>query len=201
MTARQQRALRGAVAAGVATLLAAVSHTIAGGPAPTALLVVAVTLLLTPLAAAVVGPRPSLPRLSGAVAVSQVAFHAAFEWIGGPAAAGGVAATSGHGHHHHAAAPLLEHALLGSGAPGDAALMPVAHAAAALLTIALLWRGEQLLRAIARETLAILHRVELPQLPVRSRIALPCAAGPAAPIERRFLSSMRRRGPPSPSRA
>ncbi|WP_203135792.1 hypothetical protein [Microbacterium sp. JZ31] len=188
MTTRQLRTLRGASAATVATLLAATSHTIAGGPAPAPLLVALMIALLTPVASGVVGPRASLARLAAAVALSQVAFHAAFQLLGSPT---GDRVQADHA--HHTAGVALDVAA----PPAESAEMYAAHAVAAILTLALLWRGERVIRAIARETVAVLRRVEVP------RAAAPVATGTRfldvpRPVESRILSSVSLRGPPAP---
>ena len=59
--------MRGAAASVIATLLAAVSHTIGGGQAPNPLLMLAVSVLLTPLAAVLVGRTVRLAGITGAV--------------------------------------------------------------------------------------------------------------------------------------
>lgn len=192
MTTRQQRVLRGAVAAAVATLLAAASHTIAGGPAPAPLLVALFIALLTPVAGGVFGPRPDLPRLAAAVALSQAAFHAAFQLLGSPTGA----RVAGHAHHAHHA---VESALVAA-SPAEGAGMYAAHAVAAVLTIALLWRGERIVRAVARETLAVLRRIEQPR--AASPAAPPAPHAPLArPVAARILSSVSLRGPPAAQRA
>jgi hypothetical protein len=195
VTPRQQRALRGAVAAAVATLLAAVSHTIAGGPAPAPLLVALMIALCTPVAGGLVGPRPSLPRLAAAVAASQGAFHAVFQALGSPT--GDRIATASGGHDHAGAHGAVQTALLAPAAP-EATAMPLAHAIAAALTIALLWRGERIVRAIARQTLAVLRRARAPRAAFGIAVRAPWIA-PAAPRRRPLpLSSVSRRGPPVP---
>ncbi|MEN0023276.1 hypothetical protein RAC69_11755 [Microbacterium sp. LS_15] len=187
MTTRQLRLLRAASATSVATLLAAVSHTVAGGAAPHPLLILAVAALLVPAAALVVGIRPSLTRLTATVVVSQVVFHSVFQALGAPTAD---AAVLGHAHH-------LDLASLGPvaavGAPD--ALMIAAHVVAAALTTALLWRGEAVVRRVASWMLARL-RLAAMSAPAAHR-------SPARPIvTARFvladavLRPLSRRGPP-----
>ncbi|WP_345752436.1 hypothetical protein [Microbacterium rhizophilus] len=186
MTTRQLRVLRGAVAAVVATLLAATSHTIAGGPAPAPLLVALMIALLTPVAGGLIGPRPHLPRLATAVIVSQAAFHAAFQLLGSPAGAR-IAE-----HHGHGATPLP----LLAAAP-ESAGMYTGHAVAALLTVVLLWRGERIVRAIARGSLAVLRRIDAPRTPLSAAMPAPQVLV-ARPVVARLLSPVSRRGPPAP---
>lgn len=192
MTSRQQRVLRGGVAATVATLLAATSHTIAGGPAPAVLLIALMAALLTPVASVIAGPRASLPRLAAAVLASQVAFHAAFQLLGSPT--GHHLAATAHVHTHGHLDPSM---IAGAGAAPEGAGMYVAHAVAALLTTALLWRGERVVRAIAGAVIALLRRTHTPRAPHPAGRApvrpTPSPAGAPAIL----LSSLSRRGPPA----
>ena len=187
MTTRQLRLLRAASATSVATLLAAVSHTVAGGSAPHPLLIVAVAALLMPPAALLIGIRPSLPRLAATVLVSQAAFHSVFQALGAPTAD---AAVLGHAHH-------LDLSALGPVAAVSApdALMIAAHVVAAALTTALLWRGESIAVRIARWVLARL-RLAVTTAPVTHRLpARPVATAPFAASEA-VLLPLSRRGPP-----
>ncbi len=86
MTSRQLRFLRAAAVSAIATLLAAVSHTLAGGAAPHPLLIAAVAVLFVPLSAAVAGGRPSRARVAVAVLLAQAAFHLLFQLLGAPTA-------------------------------------------------------------------------------------------------------------------
>lgn len=193
MTARQQRALRGVAASSVATLLAAASHTVAGGPAPAFLLVAAMIALLTPVAGALAGPRMSLSRLAAAALVSQAAFHGVFQLLGSPSGTGASAHIERHGHHI---------TLIAASAPApEGAGMYVAHAVAALVTVALLWRGERLVRAIARGAVALLRRAAAPLPPAAPRLPRPLPAPAVAAVLPALLSSVSRRGPPAALRA
>lgn len=75
MNARQLRLVRAAAVSSVATLLAALSHTLGGGAVPHMLLILAVATLLTPLSALLVGIRESRGRVAIAVFLGQAAFH------------------------------------------------------------------------------------------------------------------------------
>ncbi|MFJ4174080.1 hypothetical protein [Microbacterium sp. NPDC089696] len=188
MTDRQLRLLRAAAASSIATVLAAVSHTVAGGSAPHPLLVVAMTALLVPVAAVLIGVRPSRVRVALTVLVSQIAFHLVFALLGAP-----TAGLSGIGHQHH-----LDLAAFGPVAAVAApdALMIGAHLVAAIVTIALLWRGESLIRAIAQWIVARLRsRATSVCLPHRRR---PLPTSSAVPVLRTALAtSLSRRGPPA----
>ncbi|GAA4779046.1 hypothetical protein [Microbacterium gilvum] len=191
MNPRQLRVLRGASASAAATLLAAVSHTFGGGAAPAPLLVVGMAALLALPAAAVMGRRLSLPRLAATTMITQGAFHVVFAALGAPSSAAAV--HSAHDHDAHLAALATEHASLAAQTDGA---MLVAHAAAALVTTALLWRGEHAVRAIAGWARAVIRRVPV-------AVALPVAVAPAAvaaeptrPASRLFHDVRLQRGPP-----
>ncbi|WP_324012016.1 hypothetical protein [Microbacterium sp. JZ37] len=198
MTDRQLRALRGASASTVATVLAAVSHTVGGGAAPAPLLVVAMAAVLALPAILVVGRRPRLSRVLAAVVTTQAAFHLAFLALGSPVATR-ISASAHAGHLHaeaHAHPALVETAVLATAA--DAPML-AAHAVAALVTTALLWRGEQLVRAIAAWAIARLVRAAaLPLVRIRRRLPLR-ADRRGERASRRFHDIRLQRGPPSAS--
>ncbi|MDN3497291.1 hypothetical protein QL996_15230, partial [Planococcus sp. APC 4015] len=140
MHARHSRTLRGITAAAVATWLAAVSHTLGGGTAPDAALLLVVTALAAPLGVALAGRRLGLVRLTLTVVATQLLLHVAFAWTAG------LDPTAG-GTHVHGGALVT----------GDqtTTLLPdlgmtLAHVLAALVTIALLRRGERAMRSVAR---------------------------------------------------
>lgn len=187
MKTRQLRLLRAAAATSVATILAAVSHTVAGGSAPHPLLIVAVAALLMPPAALLVGIRPSPTRLAATVLVSQAVFHSVFQALGSPTAD---RAVLGHAHH-------FDLSSLGPVAAVSApdVLMIAGHFVAAVLTTALLWRGESIVRSIAsgvlaRLRLAVTTAPSPHRLPARPVLAAPFAASEAV------LLPLSRRGPP-----
>ncbi len=188
MTSRQLRLLRAASASSVATLLAAVSHTLAGGPAPHPLLILAVTALLVPPAALLIGARASRSRVALTVLVSQAAFHLVFQLLGAPT--GGEILLGGH--QHHLDLGTLE-PVLGAAAPD--ALMLGGHAIAAVLTTLLLLRGEAVVRTVAGWMLALLRTAVAPVPSVHDRPAVPRTAlrAPADPL---FTACVTRRGPP-----
>lgn len=188
MTSRQLRLLRGAAASLIATIIAAVSHTIGGGSPPHPLLIIALSVFLTPLAALLVGRTSRLGRLSAAVLVSQTLFHVLFVFLGATASP-----TLATGHHH-----VMTLDLSTSTVAPDAGMLG-AHVVAAALTIVLLWRGEQLIRVVARWVRATL-RVRMPRL--QADWPVPASIVTTA---RRFVSTVRagdisRRGPPVFSR-
>ena len=197
MTDRQLRALRGAAASGAATVLAAVSHTVGGGTAPAPLLVVAMAAVLMPPAVMLMGRRMSLPRLIATVLSSQAAFHLAFAALGAPTTE--PAFTADHaGHVHDVSASLAEST---SGAPfllgQTGAAMLAAHALSALLTIALLWRGERALRAIASWAFAVVRRAADPAPALPSAPPAVPSEAPATRESLLFHDVRLQRGPPA----
>ncbi|WP_417508429.1 hypothetical protein [Microbacterium sp.] len=189
MTSRQLRLVRGAAASSVATILAAVSHTIGGGTAPHPLLIVALGVFVTPIAALLVGSRPSLVRLSATVLLSQTVFHTLFVALNATA----TPTIAGAGHNH----------VLALGPPTDTvaadAGMLGAHIIAAVFTIALLWRGESLLRAIARWMRSAL-RARVPHLQTTWPVPASIAVTARTIIQAIRVGDLSRRGPPVFSR-
>lgn len=197
MTSRQLRLLRGAAASSVATVTAATSHTVGGGAPPHPLLVLALSVFLTPIAALLVGRTMRIIAVSTAVMVSQTVFHLLFSALGATLTPG----SSTGGHHHTLILPVIEAPAMASAltAVAPETAMLGAHLIAGIVTIALLWRGEQLLRAIARWVKTTL-RVQVPRLLAEFRA--PCALTATA---RNFVSAIRTgdlflRGPPLVSR-
>jgi hypothetical protein len=187
--------VRGAAASATATLLAAVSHTIGGGQPPSALLMLSTTVLLAPLAAFLVGRTTRMVSVAGAVTVTQAVFHLLFAFVGQLPVAGILP-----GSHVHGALTLADPARASAPpmhASHSAAVMLLAHICAAVVTTALLWRGELMLRAIRRWVHAVLRRPE--QLLRESTPFRPRQADPllTTPLSRILLCDVCRRGPPS----
>lgn len=189
MNARQLRLVRAAAVSSVATLIAAVSHTLGGGSAPAPLLILAVTTLLTPLSALLVGARRSRGRVALAVLIAQGAFHVVFQVLGSPSGSG---AASALGHSHHVDLSLLGPA---SAATAPGALMLLAHAVAAVLTTLLVWHGEGLLRAVARWVEALLLRAVAFASSDHPR-PRPLRSLPLLSIDAAVAAAVSRRGPP-----
>lgn len=192
MTHRHHRALRGAAAAWVATIIAATSHTLSGGGAPEPMLVLALGILASPIAVALVGRRLSFGRMTVTVLISQVMFHAAFAMTAGSSADSATAGASAHVHNFLAP---IDSASLTTLVPDTA--MTLGHVLAALVTVAGLYGGERMLRAIGLGVRAILARAgeiaPLETMPARS------ATMDVALIRHRrtALSDVSRRGPPA----
>ena len=185
MDSRWGRVARGWAAAGFATIVAAVSHTLAGGNTPT-FFALAVSVIISGMACTLLAGRTlSFWRLGASVALSQVLFHTVFSGLGTPVAAA----------HSHAPA------LLEAGPSHHDGAMWMAHVGAGLITLAALRYAETAFWGIASTARLFFARliaaVALPEPRVaqRHRIALDRAILPRA--TQRILSPMRYRGPPA----
>ncbi|MGP6205493.1 hypothetical protein [Microbacterium sp. F2] len=193
---RATRVIRASVAASIATFVALFSHVAAGGAMPSWLGIAVPWVLSLAVCTVLVGRALSLPRLGVAVVLSQLLFHLLFVLGADSGAPAGTVAT---GHVH--GLPVLD---LSTGATPVAADLSMwfAHLAAAVLTVAALYRGERLvirLGVLARELLAWVRRrilsgvVRLPAVAERPGIVFtPAAPLRSAPV----VSLVRRRGPP-----
>lgn len=201
------RLLRSGVLAVGVLALSAGAHALAGGHLPA-------TAPLAALAAAVwlgcwaAGQRRlSASALTGLLAVSQTALHAAFEALspdpspdgGGhaaravPAGLEALAAAGGAGAHHHATALWV-----GGPTSADAAML-VAHAAAALALALVCARGEDVLWDLCAwlaPLAAVLLATALPAPAGRPRRPVEHVDGPRVRLE--LTRQHRRRGPPRP---
>ena len=193
MPARAQRLARGWIVGLVATTVAAVSHSLAGGYQPGPLSFGAALIFAGMLGTFVIGRRPSLPRLIVAVGASQLTFHLLFSLLGT-----GSGAASGLGTSNMAAMDAVRIAPPSMAAhdhladPG----MWVAHTIAAALTILFLCKAElavwsMLARVIER--VVLVGAPSIAALPPRARPQLPAVARLSS---RAVTSSTWRRGPP-----
>lgn len=197
MTARGLRLVRGWIGAVVATSIAAGSHFLAGGNAPELPLLLLALALSGLACTALTGRGLSLWRVSVGVALSQALFH----WLFSGAAAphGRIAPAGGHPAHSAVLEPTTA-TIISAAADHTSPLMWLGHAVAAVLTVAILHRGEV---TVVRLVLAMRLRVTafLPLL-----LPLPVCPAPAAlPANRPViplrnlgapLLVMRHRGPP-----
>ncbi|KTR93702.1 hypothetical protein NS220_11455 [Microbacterium testaceum] len=134
---RGTRVVRGAVAAAVATFVALLSHVTAGGAMPGAVGIVVPLALSFVACTALAGRRLSAFRLSLAVGLSQLLFHALF--VLGSYQPG---AAAGHVHAGAAAMPALGADSVTMTMVPDASMW-LGHLVAAALTTAALHRGER----------------------------------------------------------
>lgn len=198
---RAARTARGTAGVLAASLFAAASHAGGGGEvAPFALLVTVV--LALPVCVALAGRLGSLWRLALAVTASQFLYHWCFSALGAPAgiAAGALPGPAAGAHSAHLGGLGFIPAVAAGAGAADAAMWG-AHAVAAVLTVALLHRGERaalgLARLIGRALpLALPRAVAVPE-----RTATRPATRPAARLSSRLavLSAISHRGPPAPS--
>lgn len=193
---RAVRTARGAFGALAATLLAVASHGLAGGIA-TPLAVIATVVLALPLCVLLAGRVGSLWRLSLAVVPAQFVYHWSFAGLGASQLSSAQGRGSAHSAHFVFSESVALTPELTTSGIADA-WMWTAHALAAVLTIALMHRGEQaamhLLRVL-RSTLSIrlMSAVTLPQ---RGAILAHLTADTPR-IQQPFLSTVSRRGPPA----
>lgn len=189
MTPRHVRALRGAAAAWIATLVAATAHTLAGGGAPSPALVAAAGILATPVGVALVGRRLAAWRVAAAVLAAQAFFHIAFALTAGAEAS---ATPTSHAHHLVPAEGGALPVVVVPDAP-----MLAGHVVAAVATVLALFCGERMLRALGRGVRSLLSRApDVAPLPDAPRfIAAPSFTARAVTVA--VLSDLSRRGPPS----
>lgn len=198
---RAVRTARGAFGALAATLLAAVSHALAGG-LMTAFAVVATTIFALPLCVLLAGKIGSLWRLAIAVSVAQFVYHWSFAGIGATqlsSLGSGAEAVSPHAAHLGLlTSPFVPTASTAAITANAEALMWLAHALAAVLTVTLMHSGERAFLHVMR-LLRSAVPVRVPsaiRLPVRPAILEVFYAAPTrvAPV---FLSAISHRGPPA----
>lgn len=176
MQSRWARVGRGTVGAAVATMVAALSHTLAGGMPPS-WFGVAVTFVLAASAGSVLAGRTvSWWRLTASVGLGQGLFHLLFAGMGSPTQAV-----------HDHAATMVALAPHGGG-------MVWAHVIAGALTIVALRYGEQAFWSLADALRFVTRRVTLPA-PAPYR---PATVERAVPVFRPLgiPRPLPRRGPP-----
>ncbi len=182
MDSRWVRVARGVSAAAVATFVAAFSHWVSGGAAPSWFGVGASFVISVMVCTVLTGRAPSVWRLAVSIGLSQFLFHALFSGLGAPVAVQ-------HDMGAMDAAPVHLHV---------GPTMWLAHAVAALVTVIAFRFGEQAFWGVAGTARLILARLLLVVIPVLD------VPRPAVAVERRYLprdlalllSSMRHRGPP-----
>ncbi|GAA1848766.1 hypothetical protein ACFQZV_08005 [Microbacterium koreense] len=194
---RGLRVVRGTIVASIATFIALMSHVAAGGALP-ALLGIAVPWVLSVMVCTLLTGRSlSLARLSLGVVLSQTLYHLLFV-LGTPSSS---RATAVH-MHGHVQTLSGEPAFVESMMHGGAAMW-VSHAVAAIVTIAVVYRGETAARrlgALARDLLsAVRRRLIVPAFAAPTPRPVPVVASElrALPSLGRHADSVARRGPPS----
>lgn len=194
MTARGIRTVRGTAAAAFAVFVAALFHDAAGGGLPSPLAVALSLAFAVPICVALAGRRIRLWRQAASVGASQLLLHLLFG-LGRDATGTALRAPAGHVH------PGEHVELLGGHAVAmhhDTTSMYLAHAAAALVTLFALRRGERTLHAIAcLATLLVTAIARLTPVAVPDPVRVPVHTRPVtlAPPAR-ALGALRHRGPP-----
>lgn len=199
MSSRAARVARGFAAAGVATFVATLFHVAGGGQTPSVVALI-LSLVFSSLACvALAGTRLALWRLALSVLFSQFLFHALFALT--PSSSFDGMPADGHLH-----AGMHLTLVPGAGAAAHPSLMAgdtgmwIAHASAALLTIAALHRGERTFRAVCRFAFFRLRQlaalVASARPPVGARGCAIASAPFTLPSTGAVLGGMRHRGPP-----
>ncbi len=193
---RAVRTVRGALGASSATIFAAASHALAGGQV-TLIALVATTVLALPLCVALAGRIASVWRLSLGVAASQLLYHWSFAGLGAANGSATTLSAESSAHAHHLGVATFMPALTEAGSAGWA--MWIAHAFAAIATIALLARGERAILGLV----TLFDRLLL--VAPGSPVTLPALRVPRSGISRSHtlrdrlmsLSAISHRGPPT----
>lgn len=188
MTPRASRLLRGTLLGSVATLLAALSHTWAGGVVPDPLALALGAVFASAVGTIAVGRRGSLARTATAVAIGQLAFHLAFSLLGS-----GASVVVHAGHHASVAAIVADPS---AAVARGGAWMWLGHVAAGVLTVLYLRHLERrawtLLARIGWRVVAVLG-IRVPAVAPRALVAASPALAPAAAPLRGAVAL---RGPP-----
>lgn len=157
---RQARTARGAIGAALATVLAAASHSLAGGEV-SAFAVIVTAIIALPVCVALAGRIGSLWRVGLAVGASQFLYHWAFAGIGASASLSLGAAFPMGSHAAHLAS--LQRFVPDAVEAGSAdALMWALHALAAVVSTILISRGERAALALGRSLRRALPRPVTP---------------------------------------
>jgi len=184
--------LRGLGAGTAATLVAAASHSVAGGRVPSALGVTLALFFSVIVSIALTGRGLSAVRLAASVVVSQLGFHMLFSTLGNAAE---VVTTGHHSQTVVSGMDALTHASDG---------MWLAHGVAALVTVLALVFGERAfygLRDTARMLLVVLFTPSPLTVVAVDRAPLPAPMTVfVARIVRDFHAALGLRGPPTPLR-
>lgn len=198
---RSLRAVRGWIGALFSTSLAAASHTLADGHLPPLPILGLVLVISAAICTALAGPANSGRRTALAVLLSQGTYHLIFSLVGHAPANGTLLDAGPHAGHSMqltAAAPDVLTAAPVAMGPA-AAWMPLAHALAALATIAVLRRGETAMLALLfvlllRRPAAVLF-ARMPAITARPRTVTETRI--PGPVDLIFtLGALLRRGPP-----
>lgn len=191
---RAERLARGWLVGAVATGVAAVSHTLAGGYRPDPLGLGVALVFAGMLGTVAIGRRPSLPRLIVAVGGAQLAFHVLFASLTVPQAEGLRAMTPTMpempGMPTTVVAVTPVHVMDHLASPG----MWVAHTIAGLLTIVFLRRAETAMWSMLRRLVIRMLLLAAPT-PLTRPVAAPLARVRVL-HSRHLVAALPLRGPP-----
>lgn len=174
----------------LATFVASLAHTLGGGspPGPVALMVALA--FSVPLAMALTGSRARVVRTAVSALVAQAALHLTY-------ALGGTTPleSTTHAGHQHAAVQLPASPVVA--VDHGNAWMPVAHLAAAAITLAALTLGDRVLDALGQAVRVLVRRLTVIPAPIVAPL-LRVAADAARPRFAAVLlaSGLGSRGPP-----
>ncbi|WP_374946331.1 hypothetical protein [Agreia sp.] len=157
MSTRWTRVARGSLAALVSTFVAAFSHAVAGGTAPSVAALSLAVAFSTLVCVALAGRGLSYWRVGASVAVSQVFFHSLFSLIATPVAHATGAAPVAHSG-HDMAAMLVPTGVEASGALTADVAMIAGHVLAAVATFAAIVWGERAVRSMLAGALVRVSR-------------------------------------------
>ena len=186
MNARAMRVARGWVVGVFATALAGLSHALAGGGTPSPLALGVGVVFGGMLGTFALSARPSLPRLTVTVGLTQVVFHVVFSTLGS------AAPVDGHAHDPLVMAQPVAHGHV------DTPLMWVSHALAGVVTLAVLRHAEQALWRLLRGFVRLIA-APFRGGPLVSATPSRIPVSPDSPVRllgRVLLSGASRRGPP-----
>jgi hypothetical protein len=184
---RASRVARGWIAGSFATGVAAISHGVVDGSAPSPFALGLALVFAGLLGTFAIGRRPSLVRLGVVVAGAQVAFHLVFS-----AFTPGTATAAG----HHGAPTLLEPAVAHHGTDP---WMWAAHAVALVATLVFLRRAELALFQLVRDAVldVVATATRTPAIVARPiRVRTSSATAPRHPVLSFLKFVVSHRGPP-----
>lgn len=189
---RWARVARGLGLSAASLFVASMSHVAAGGPAPGPLALVLSSAFSLVFCMVLVGRVLSLPRVVTAVAFSQLLLHLLFSLD----ASGGTRMST----EHHGMVMTLSAPVASSGAVEIDAGMWIAHAIAAVLTVAVIRGGHltaRAIRALAQPFLVLVRQLLTVGIPLRPAVrAHRCSRGLLPLHSRAWSGSLSRRGPP-----
>lgn len=196
------RILRGWIGAFVCTGLAAASHTVADGGMPPLPILGLLLCLSAVVCTALASNKISLVRTSLAVMLSQGGYHGAFALFGHQHQVSGILNdTGGHtGHAGHVVELSLDPAVTASSMESvNGLMMPLAHLAAAVLSVLAIRRGELAASAFAEAIflwVPRLIRFVRAAPATRGKMPLPGIAYRGLVLRDVLRPTLHRRGPP-----